>query len=622
MSIARLIAILVPFLAAFGLSLIAVPVSRRVAVRLGVVAHPREDRWHRRKVPLFGGVAIAFTFLACASLFGVARELPVLTLTPMAIFVVGLVDDIISLKPATKLIAQIALASVLLLFDYRLHWVESMTLDTLLTLFWVVGLTNAFNLIDNMDGLCGGVALIVGAALLVHVLPEGAGPHALLQARYLAILIGAIGGFLIYNVYPASIFMGDSGSMLLGFSLAAVTVSNSTHAPTRSEILPIVAGPVLVLLFPIFDTTLVTVSRWLSGRHPSQGGRDHSSHRLVAIGLSERRAVALLWMMAAAGGAFGIGVDSFGQRGMMLLAVAVFVLSVVLFATYLAGIRVYEESDERIQQGTLTPIVVEFMYKRRVAEVLLDFCLIVICYYAAFRLRFEDPSDFLRNFAIFLESLPVIVAAQMVSFFAVGVYRGMWRHFGMTDTLVVARGVFLGAGGALLVMVGVFRAAGYSRTVFVIYAVLLLIAVTLSRASLRLVGEFLGRQRRSGRRVVIYGAGDAGGVAVRQVMDASAGTVRVAGFIDDDPRKTGVRIMGYPVLGGYSALTVLIRAASIDGVVISTRRLTPERLNNLEVLCAQHQVELTRLRIALEPLVEGQAGARSERSSTVRQIGS
>jgi UDP-GlcNAc:undecaprenyl-phosphate GlcNAc-1-phosphate transferase len=144
----------------------------------------------------------------------------------------------------------------------------------------------------------------------------------------------------------------------------------------------------------------------------------------------------------------------------------------------------------------------------------------------------------------------------------------------------------------------------------------------LSRASLRLVGEFLGRQRRSGRRVVIYGAGDAGGVAVRQVMDASAGTVRVAGFIDDDPRKTGVRIMGYPVLGGYSALTVLIRAASIDGVVISTRRLTPERLNNLEVLCAQHQVELTRLRIALEPLVEGQSETRSERSSAVRQIGS
>src|SRR2546428_4453872 len=147
---ARMIAIALPFLTAFGLSLAAVPLCRIVALRLGFVARPREDRWHRRNVALFGGVAMAIVFLGCTVAFGVARQLPVLTLTAATIFGIGLVDDVLSLKPATKLIAQIALASTLLLFDYRLHWVESMTLDTLLTLFWVVGLTNAFNLIDNM----------------------------------------------------------------------------------------------------------------------------------------------------------------------------------------------------------------------------------------------------------------------------------------------------------------------------------------------------------------------------------------------------------------------------------------------------------------------------------------
>jgi UDP-GlcNAc:undecaprenyl-phosphate GlcNAc-1-phosphate transferase len=619
MPASRMIAIALPLLTAFGLSVIAVPVCRRVALRLGFVAHPREDRWHRRTVALFGGVAIAIVFALCAATFGVVRQLPALTVTTVLMFAVGFADDVLSLKPATKLIAQIALASALLLFDFRLHWLESMTLDTLLTLFWVVGLTNAFNLIDNMDGLCAGVALIVGFALLVHLLPDGAGPRAFYEARFLAILIGAVGGFLIYNVHPASVFMGDSGSLFLGFSFAAITLSSGSGSATRSDILPIVAGPVLVLLFPIFDTTLVTMSRWVSGRRASQGGRDHASHRLVAIGLSERRAVFLLWLLAAGGGAFGVGVGSYGQQSSVLLAASVFVLGVVLFAAYLAGIHVYDESDERIAHGTFTPIVVEFMYKRRVAEVLLDFCLIVICYYAAYRLRFEDPGDFLKNFAIFMRSLPVIVAAQMLAFFAVGVYRGVWRHFGMSDTLVVARGVFLGVAAALLVILGVFKVYAYSRTVFAIYAVLLLLAVTLSRASLRLVGEFLNRQRQSsGRRVVIYGAGDSAGLAVREIL-TGAGDVRVAGFIDDDPRKAGVRVAGYPVLGGYSALTVLVRAASIDSVVISARTLSPERLNNLEVLCAQHQIELSRLRIRLEPLVEGQSRAAKE-SAAMRQI--
>ena len=196
----------------------------------------------------------------------------------------------------------------------------------------------------------------------------------------------------------------------------------------------------------------------------------------------------------------------------------------------------------------------------------------------------------------------------------------MLRHFGLSYTLFVARCVFLGVAAALLVILGVFKVYAYSRTVFAIYAVLLLLAVTLSRASLRLVGEFLNRQRQSsGRRVVIYGAGDSAGLAVREIL-TGAGDVRVAGFIDDDPRKAGVRVAGYPVLGGYSALTVLVRAASIDGVVISARSLSPERLNNLEVLCAQHQIELSRLRIRLEPLVEGQSREAAKESAARRQI--
>jgi UDP-GlcNAc:undecaprenyl-phosphate/decaprenyl-phosphate GlcNAc-1-phosphate transferase len=490
-----------------------------------------------------------------------------------------------------------------LFFGYRLNWLESTTLDILLTLVWIVGLTNAFNLLDNMDGLCAGIAIIVGAALLIDLLPGAAGTRAFAEARYLAILLGATGGFLVYNLHPASIFMGDSGSLLLGFSVAAVTLSSGREAPGRSDVLSIVAAPVLVLLIPIFDTTLVTLSRWFSGRRASQGGRDHSSHRLVAIGLSERRAVALLWLLAALGGALGVGVSYFSKSWSALAAAAAFLLAMILFAAYLAGIRVYDDADAQRQQDAVTPIVIEFMHKRRVAEVLLDFCLTTLCYYTAYRLRFEDPYEFLNNFEMFTRSLPLVVATQMAAFFMVGVYRGAWRHFGMMDTLVVARGVLFGAAGALLVILGVYRFFAYSRTVFGIYAVLLLIAVTLSRASFRLAGEFVQRQRQSGRRLVIYGAGDAAGLVIREIVSREADT-RIAGFVDDDPRKGGTRVMGYPVLGGYSALTVLVNAASVDAVVIGARSLAPERMNNLRVLCAQHNVELTQLRVGFEALVE------------------
>ena len=598
--------IVAPFFVALALSLVLVPLCRLVAIRYGYVAAPREDRWNRRPVAMFGGVGIAVVCFGCSAAFGVVRDSPVLLVTSAMVFITGLVDDLLSLKPSTKLIAQIALASILLFFGYRLNWLESMTLDSLLTLFWIVGLTNAFNLLDNMDGLCAGIAMIVGVALLIPLLPGSTGTHPFAEARYLAILLGATGGFLAYNLHPASIFMGDSGSLLLGFSFAAVTLSSGRQAPGRSDVLSIVAAPVLVLLIPIFDTTLVTLTRWFSGRRASQGGRDHSSHRLVAIGLSERRAVALLWLLAAVGGGLGIALakQEYFNKGWSVLAVLAFLAGMVLFAAYLAGLRVYDDGDARVRQGTFTPIVVEFMYKRRVAEVLLDFFLIAVCYYAAYRLRFEDPVEFMMNFHMFRDSLPIVLAVQLIAFFVVGVYRGAWRHFGMADTLVVARGVFFGTVTAPFVILYIPYFFTYSRTAFAIYGVLLLMAVTLSRASFRLVGEFLQRQRRSGRRVVIYGAGDAAGLVMRELIAQEGGDVRILGFIDDDPRKAGIRAMGYPVLGGFSALTVLIKAASVESVVISARHLSPERLNNLEVLCADFNVGLSRLRVGLESIVD------------------
>jgi UDP-GlcNAc:undecaprenyl-phosphate/decaprenyl-phosphate GlcNAc-1-phosphate transferase len=595
-----------PFLFAFAVSLAMVPLARRLAIHFGWVDNPREDRWHRRPIARLGGAAIGATVLAGLAVFGGFRQNPVLLGCAGIIFGTGLVDDIFSLKPSTKLVIEIAVASIFLYFRFRLNWTHSLTLDMLLTLVWVVGMTNAFNLLDNMDGLCAGLALIVGGALLIDLVPAAPGTMAFFHAQYLALLLGAAAGFLVYNFHPASIFMGDSGSLLLGLSFAAITLTYGDRVAAKSNSLSIVVAPVLLLLIPIFDTTLVTVSRLLSGRAPSEGGRDHSSHRLVAIGLSERAAVALLWLLAAVGGALGIAVDYFHPSWSGLIA-SLFVLGMVIFAVYLAGVRVYEARDPNaLDRSRLTPLVANFMYKARIAEVLLDLCLVAIAYYAAYRLRFEG-ADFTVNFTAFYRSLPLVIAAQMLALFGVGIYRGVWRYFGMSDAIVVVKGVILGVVGAQLEILYLIRFEGYSRTVFAIYAILLAILLTASRGSFRLIGEFLQRNRNAATRVVVYGAGDGGSLVVRELLKSPDMRYRVLGFVDDDPRKLRMRVHGYPVLGGYDSLASLVSGGVVDAVVVSARMIDVKRLGDLERLCAAHDVSLSRLHVGLEPLTGGSA---------------
>ena len=576
-------------------ALALVPLCRFLAFRLRLVAQPKLDRWHKRPTPMLGGIAIAIPPLAGAGFLAPAELLlPLLCCGLM--FVVGLTDDIWQLKPATKLIAEIGLASVLLFFGYRLNWFESYTLDALLTLAWLVGITNALNLLDNMDGLCAGIATIVTVALLIGIYPV-TGPSA--NTMFLSMLAGSTIGFLIFNYHPASIFMGDSGALFLGLSLATISLQLPREAGGASNVLSVMAAPLLVLLIPIFDTTLVTLSRIFSGRRPSQGGRDHSSHRLVAIGLPERTAVLVLWTLAALGGAVGLALQVPSPDGSLIAAV-LFVLAMIVFAAYLARVRVYDEQDSRLRRHGVTVFVVRLMHKRRVLEVLLDASLVAIAYYSAYRLRFEGL-EYSEFFTSFISSLPLVLGVQMVAFFVVGVYRGVWRLFGLMDGVVLAKGVLMGTLVQMTLILFLYRFEHYSRGVFVIYASLLLLFIGGSRASFRLISEFVGR-RRQGERLIVYGAGNGGSLVARELLNGDHASYRMLGFIDDDPDKRRMRVQGYPVLGGYDSLASLVRGGAVDVVVISTRLIDAGKLQELEQLCATHRVNLQRLHFRLEQI--------------------
>jgi UDP-GlcNAc:undecaprenyl-phosphate GlcNAc-1-phosphate transferase len=584
------------FVSTFALSLVLVPVCRGAARRLGKVAHPTADRWHRKPTALLGGIAIALSALAAAAFIHPANHVLIYAGVGAAIFAVGLTDDLMPLKPSTKLVAQLALASVFVFFGYRLQWAQSLTLDALLSVLWIVGITNALNLLDNMDGLCAGIAIVVGLSILVSLAPV---PEARPEALYLAAVLGAAAGFLVYNVHPASIFMGDSGSLFLGMTLAGMSLELPRHSRDYN-VLAVFSGPLLVMLIPIFDTTLVTAMRLLSGRSPAQGGRDHSSHRLVAIGLPEKQAVMVLWVLAAAGGvtAWALRQISLGSG---VLTVGMFAVSMLLFAIFLTRVRVYEGHDLRfIKSGGVTAVVVNFMHKRRVAEVLLDFLLITVAYYSAYHLRFEG-GELTTYFPLFLESLPVVLAVQLPTLFLMGVYRGVWRHFGLIDGVVMAKAVGLGTVLIELAVLYLFRFANYSRAVFVIYAMVLMLLFTGSRASFRLMAEFVHR-RRQGDRLVIYGAGGGSALVLQEIMGGARAPVRVLGLIDDDPNTHRTRVHGYPVLGGYESLVALITGGAVDQLVISTRLIDSGRLADLESLCSENSVRVFHLRVQLEPV--------------------
>ncbi len=592
----------------FALSVALTPLCRAAAFRRGYVATPTDDRWHKKPTALLGGLAIGLSVLIGWLVSGAPLETLLLLLCGFGLLCVGLVDDVVSLKASTKLVFQIVAASIFVFSGYQLNWIESRTLDSLLTILWIVGVTNAFNLLDNMDGLCAGIASIAAAALLVGALPA---LEPMPTTVYGSLLLGSMLGFLVFNFSPASIFMGDSGSLFIGLTLSALTLSSDNQRVTEPNVISVVAAPLLVLLIPLFDTALVTVSRLRSGRSPSRGGRDHASHRLVAIGLSERRAVLVLWGLAILGGSAGLLMRHVSVSWTTPLTVII-LLAMAVFAAYLMNIQVYEDTeDSGARSGRVTRVVADFMYKRRVAEILLDFCLIAASYYLAYRLRFEG-SEFSANFSKFLESLPLVVAVQLCFLFLFRVYRGVWRYFSLMDAVAVGKGVLAGTGAVICVFVFIGRFRGYSRAAFVIYAALLLLMIIGSRASFRLISEFVQRRRR-GSDLVVYGAGGRSHWALEELLGQPDAQYRMRGFIDDDATKHRMRVHGYSVLGGYDTLVKLINAGKVECVVISSQLVHGDRIRDTEQLCRQRGVRLFRLYVDLQQVVPADRAAEIQR---------
>jgi UDP-GlcNAc:undecaprenyl-phosphate GlcNAc-1-phosphate transferase len=586
--------------ASFIFALVLTPLVRALARRYGFVAKPKSDRWHKKPTAMLGGAAIWLAVIITYALFisGTTYGKFIL-LASTFLFLVGLVDDVLHIKPYQKLIGQVMGAAYVVYYGLSLPWTGSVLLNMALAIFWLIGITNAINLLDNMDGLASGIAVIAAGFLALSFVNSGQYTEALVML----IFAGALLGFLVYNSNPASIFMGDCGSMFIGFFLASSALINLSGGRSRS-FLPVLAVPILVLFIPIFDTTFVTVLRKLSGRSASVGGRDHTSHRLVALGLSERNAVLMLYGFAAASGVLAILVQR-ARLDVSLAAIAAFTIVLTLVGVYLAGVKVYDESEAELalKEKPLYTFLVDVSYKRRIFEVLLDVVLVILAYWTAYAIKFPPSSP---AWNLFIRTLPVLVFVKMSVFLVMGVYRGLWRYTGMSDMVVFAKAVVVGSVASVLMVLIVFRFEGFSRTVFAIDAVLMFLLLAGSRLAFRLFRQALpsiGPQ--NGRRVLIYGAGDGGELLLRELRNNRDLNLSPIGFLDDDPAKSGKVIHGLRVFGGNGDLASVCAQHDIHEVVISSTKMTDERIQEVVRSCSEREISVKRMRITIEKLEDG-----------------
>jgi UDP-GlcNAc:undecaprenyl-phosphate GlcNAc-1-phosphate transferase len=572
---------------------------RAFARKYDFVAKPKADRWHRRPTAMLGGVAIFLTTVSMYLAFAPkTTESRIVFAAAGFLFLIGLIDDLINIKPYQKLIGQLFGAIFVVGFGLKLPLTGFELIDIWLTVFWIIGITNAINLLDNMDGLAAGISAIAAISLGLSFVANGQGAEALL----ISIFVGSLLGFLVFNFNPASIFMGDCGSMFVGFLLSTSVLLNQTGGRSRG-IVTILAVPVLILFVPIFDTTLVTVLRKLWGRKASQGGRDHTSHRLVALGLSERKAVLMLYGFAICAGILSLAISRL-QTTQSLALIGLFTVILAIVGVYLSKVRVYEEKqdDLAIRNNAVFAFLVDVSYKRRIFEVFLDTFLITFSYYAAYVLlfgAFEESS----NWGLFLRTLPILIVAKLAAFLLAGAYRGIWRYTSIGDFITFAKGVVLGSGLSILAILLVYRFQNFSRAVFVVDGIILLLAIVSSRMAFRLIRQILpAGNAADGRRVLIYGAGDGGEMVYRELRNNPAWQYVPVGFIDDDPMKKDKVIYGLRVFDANGTLPEICEAQNVQEILVSFRDISSEKLDQVKAVCRNADITLRRAQIKIETI--------------------
>jgi UDP-GlcNAc:undecaprenyl-phosphate GlcNAc-1-phosphate transferase len=614
------------FLLAFACSLLFTPVVRAVARKLGALDLPGGRKVHDRPIPRLGGFSTFVTFnliLVIASQIDFfffpsdfLREINFLWLIAACLMMLGIgaIDDFRRIPPSIKCFFQIVAGLIVALACAKIQ-VITLPFGAIdlgiwsipLTVLWVVAITNAINLLDGLDGLAAGTSFIVCLAMFgISLLNQNIG-----IALCSAILAGSILGFLKYNFYPASIFLGDSGAYFLGFILSVLPLLGGLKGTATFAILV----PILALGLPIMDTALSMVRRLLRSLHIMEideeknqikfffvdgfsmfrADRNHIHHRLLQMGLTQRKAVILLYAISLVLGALAFSSVYFKNINYALF------LTTIGIASYI-GVRKLGYSEIQIlRNGALLPLFDAPVVNIRILRFFVDMAFIALSYYLAFLLRFEgtfEPS--IKEY--YLMTIPLVLTIKMGIFYLSGLYKGAWRYTSVSDVVKMLKAVALGCFVSALVVWAIPGYGVISLSVLVIDFNILFFMVTGARTSFRILEHFHISDNHDGRKVLIFGVDKSSLQALNEFINNPRLGLSPVGFIDEDERNRGKQVSGYPILGTLDSIENILKNNSISEVIVTGKNLSEGKIERLSQICNDHHISLRRFQTHLEEI--------------------
>src|SRR5213594_881261 len=615
---------IVLFLISFCASLALTPLVRLLALRIGAVDRPGLRKIHTQPIPRLGGVSVvlaaSLTAVLAVALEGVGDGFIRVNLaawTPLLlggaiVFLAGVWDDIRPLSAGTKFLFQSAAAGVAIWLGVRIDQVYFLATGTVdlgllaipLTFLWIVGITNAFNLVDGLDGLAAGLASIAAGTCAAIFLLRGDAQDAML----VVILVGALAGFLRYNFNPAKIFLGDSGSLVVGYVLAVTAITGSQKGATALG----VVVPLLVFGLPILDTLLSMVRRFVGGlkmiqpykaslkqrvlaaKRMFEADQGHIHHRLIALGFSHRNAVLALYGIALGLSAMALlsVLAQYRNAGIILVAAGL--------ATYIGIRKLGYEEISFLRNGTLLRWYEQLAFNRLFFLGFVDLILITAAYWLSFALKYEFPWD--PEVKIWYRgAFPIVLLVQLGVFSVFGLYRGVWRATGIGDLLRV---IFAGVTAVALSYTVVLLTVPPSGVIpFFCINLLVLAALTSgARCTHRVLDYTNQRENSAGSGARIYGAGRGGQLVLRELLQNAELGLRPIGFLDDDPSLRQRTVNRVPVLGSSSDLFLILESQLVASVVIASDKISGDRLQNVLCLCEARHIPVLHAHLKLEQI--------------------
>lgn len=601
----------------FGVCACLIPLAGRLSLRVGAVDRPGGHKAHAEAMPCLGGIAVLgglglpLLLLALSSAPGLGAlgpggmraEVGLMAVAVGALLVVGIVDDIRAIGATAKLSIEALVAVAVAGVALDVGAVEFLGLalgdpwglvGLLAASFWIVSIINAYNMVDGMDGLAAGVGVLAAAGFAIVAVLSGQETTAIVAGG----LAGSLAAFFVFNVPPARVFLGDAGSLPVGFLLAVLGVSTLTSGDGTWEIAP----AILIVGIPATDITIAVARRVLrsvelvrrqrireSFRIHMRAGpglfspdRGHLHHRVLDLGYAPMRALSIVLLSAGAlagAGVFSIVLSS-GQR-------ALFFTGVVCVAA-VALARLYPELC-LLRRGLLLPLFDSWPVRSRMVHGFYDIVVAGSTFVATWWLLntsgIRAPAPEPLTFVVL--GIPFLLLMHLG-----GVYRAEFRHAGMWQILrtgaVAALAGTVGLLGASL-HVGGDPMLGPAGTVVFVY--LLVSGVVAPRISFRLIDGWYQRASRGGRRTLIYGAGRGGHLVLRELHSNPELGLEPVAFLDDDPRLWGREVEGYPVLNPRSGIGEALEeseVSDVSDVIVSTRKIPRRRLERVLEECQEN----------------------------------